>query len=55
MPLKGGDTLRGILALKVEDEATGETPIDGAFILDMDIDPDQNVVTMTVSTDIGHD
>jgi len=52
LPLEGGDRLAGILALEVIDQ-NGESLIPFCFIDDMDINADQNVVTMEVNTDIG--
>jgi hypothetical protein len=52
MPLRGGDRLAGILSLEVIDQH-GDVLIEGVFIDDMDIDADQNVVTMMVNSDIN--
>lgn len=53
MPLDHGDTWSGLDTLRVVDAATGEVVTDGSLITDMDIDPRENRVTMTVSSDIG--
>lgn len=39
--------------LVVIEKSTGEQIMDEAVLEDMDINPEQNVVTLTVNTDIG--
>jgi hypothetical protein len=53
MPLKGGDRWVGLDTLRVLDKADNEIVLDGPIIVDMDIDPDENRVTVVVSSDIG--
>jgi hypothetical protein len=48
MALKPGDRLAGLLVLDVLTE-DGSQLLRELPIIDMDIDPDQNVVTMTVT------
>lgn len=54
MPLEPGDQWYGLDTLRVIDEATGEIVTEGAILRDMDIDPDENVVTITVNGDVGN-
>jgi hypothetical protein len=53
MALKPGDRWVGLDTLRVVDEVTGELLTDGFIVVDMDIDPDENRITLTVSSDIG--
>lgn len=55
MPLERGDTWCGLDTLRVVDESTGEVVLDGLILADMDIAPDENRVTMVVSSDIKDD
>jgi hypothetical protein len=53
LPLNGGDCWKGLDTLRVVDDATGEVLTDGNIVMDMDIDPELGLITMTVSSDIG--
>jgi hypothetical protein len=53
MPLNHGDVWKGLDTLRVEDQATGEVLTDGCIVMDMDIDADEGLITMIVSSDIG--
>lgn len=52
MTLEPGDTWKGLDTLRVVDEH-GNVVTEGNIVMDMDIDPDAGVITMTVSGDIG--
>lgn len=53
MTLEPGDVWTGLDTLRVIDDATGEVLTEGCLITGMDIDPDENLITMSVSSDIG--
>jgi hypothetical protein len=53
VPLEPGDTWRGLDTLRVVDDATGEVLTDGNIVMDMNINPDEGLITMIVSSDIG--
>lgn len=53
MVLEPGDVWTGLDTLRVEDNSTGEVLTDGCIVLDMDIDVDEGLITMIVSSDIG--
>lgn len=55
MPLKSGDSWRGLDTLRIVDNKYGKVILDGMIISDMDINPTQNRVTIIVNSDIGHD
>lgn len=55
MPLEGGDRWVGLDTLRVIDESGDEIILDGLILTDMDINPDENRVTMMVSSDISND
>lgn len=55
MPLEGGDRWVGLDTLRVIDESGDEIILDGLILTDMDINPDENRVTMMVSSDISNE
>ena len=54
LPLKPGDRWVGLDTLRVIDTTTGKIVLDGLILTDMDINPEQNRVTMMVSSDISN-